>query len=92
MSGTVWMWSFDSKHPRGLLEFISDGTIKYRYKNREGSWSLRDDEATLVAAFGGETHELKYYSAHTAPLTAVLMNPTRIPHRSIMWWQKGSSS
>lgn len=82
MSGTVWMWSMDAKHPRGILEFLSDGKIKYRYQNREGAWYIRSD-GYLFAKFGGEDHYLQYYNG-----AAILLQPYRSPP-SVMIWLKG---
>lgn len=85
MSGTVWMWSYDGYHPRGILEFLADGKIKYRLKKREGGWTIKDGGSTLLANFGGEEHELKYFSQYEE---AVLTSPQRDPP-SWMLWIKG---
>ena len=84
MSGTVWMWSYDGKRPRGILEFLADGKIKYRLKKREGGWTIKNDGSTLVANFGGEEHELSYDSQYEE---AILQIPQRNPQSLMFWWK-----
>ncbi|KAL5255615.1 hypothetical protein ACHWQZ_G010999 [Mnemiopsis leidyi] len=85
MSGTVWMWSYDGKHPRGILEFLADGKIKYRLEKREGGWTIEDSGSILVANFGGEEHILGYFGQYEV---AILWSPIRDP-RSRMYLLKG---
>ena len=86
MSGTVWMWSYDGKHPRGILEFLADGKIKYRFKKREGGWTITHNGSILEANFGGENHFLSYVSQYEI---AILRFPVRDP-RSLMFLFKGT--
>ena len=87
MSSSVWLWSEDGKHPGGLLEFLADGKIKFRYGARDGEWSYHNDERTFLRAdFGAEQHYF-FYDARRE--TATLVYPSRYP-ASEMWWLKGS--
>ena len=80
MSGTVWMWFYDGKHPSGLLEFLGDGKIKYRLGKRQGGWTIRDGGLTLVVNFNGEEHILSFFSEEekAIPLSSWIRNPRRL--------------
>ena len=71
---STWSWAHDGTNANGVLEFLSDGGVKWNNGNRQGSWLLKDDGTILETTFNGVYHKLRYEGGK-----AILIEPIRSP-------------
>jgi hypothetical protein len=77
-TSSKWYWAHDGSNTNGVIEFLSDGGVKWDDGDRHGNWKLRDDGTLLETSFNNIYHELRYVNGK-----AILIVPSRSPQSTM---------